>query len=110
MNNKELSEKLISGIRKVNEDTDEPFSSKEEINAALDEIADKIDEVIELAESLSARAENTPDIIPEKGAFICQLDRYFIPHMENWKYSDNQPGSIESLKNILNQEVAECNK
>ena len=37
-----------------------------------------------------------------------QMDAYLIPHLEAWIEDDNQPGSLSSLRSMLDDEEDEA--
>jgi len=72
--------------------------SEQELTDQLDELEESLREVIDKAFNL---AKNT------QGIFSGQIRQYFCPTLNSFILSDHQPGSIASLRRLVEQTCEE---
>ena len=67
-----------------------------QISDMLDELDETLRHAVGLANNLARYGREVP------GPFAGQIRSYLEPHLESWLSDHRQPGSIPSLRNILN--------
>ena len=75
-------------------------SSINQVTSMIDDLEAGLSDVIYTAKSLERLAKQHPDLFD--GPFAGQLRAYLIPHLEAWIQDENQPGSLATLKNMIN--------
>lgn len=69
-----------------------------EVAETLREVEMHIAQAVEAAEYLAKIARGTVE-----GPFTGQLQSYLIPHLNSWINDEQQPGSIPSLRRMLDE-------
>ena len=67
-----------------------------QISDMLDELDETLRHAISIANDLARYGREVP------GPFAGQIRSYLAPHLESWLSDRRQPGSIPSLRSILN--------
>ena len=67
----------------------------EQLNAMLDELDETLRRAVGLANDLARYGRDVP------GPFAGQIRSYLEPHLESWLSDSHQPGSIPSLRRML---------
>lgn len=82
----------------VNEASYEELDSvPNEVREVLDELEEHLNNAIESARYLSRIGRNV------RGPFTGQLESYLIPHLRSWVNDEHQPGSIPSLRGMVDE-------
>jgi len=68
----------------------------EQLNSLLDELDETLRRAVGLANDLARLGREVP------GPFAGQIRSYLEPHLESWLSDSRQPGSIPSLRSMLN--------
>lgn len=80
----------------VNEASYEELDSvPNEVLEVLDELEQHLNEAIDSARYLARIGRNVP------GPFTGQLESYLLPHLRSWVHDERQPGSIPSLRRMV---------
>lgn len=102
----------LKKIEKTNENTDGALSNLRNLETPIKEgdLDDTLDELLQEAEDhlreaimVLKRLEKVGrEVRPiGGGSFSGQLRAYIIPHLESWIESERQPGSLASLRSML---------
>lgn len=87
---------LLESLDSINE---APIDNeRRELDYLLDELSEALDNAIHLARQLAKKGRGE---VVNHGPFAGQLQSYMIPHLEAWIHDEYQPGSIASLRRIL---------
>lgn len=84
--------------------------ARETIYEALEEIQKALEDAITAAGNLQHAMDNMPEKVMDVGEFKLvgpQLDSYMIPHLQAWIDDENQCGSVESIKQMLDSTIKE---
>ena len=86
-----IEAKTMPSIREETSDQD-----LAQISDMLDQLDETLRHAVGLANDLARYGRNVP------GPFAGQIRSYLEPHLESWLSDRRQPGSIPSLRSILN--------
>jgi hypothetical protein len=84
----------IAAEQPIQEETTE--QDVEQLNSLLDDLDETLRHAVGLANDLARLGREVP------GPFAGQIRSYLEPHLESWLSDSRQPGSIPSLRNMLN--------
>ena len=102
MSSQELK-KFISLLESIEAETMSSVTEDEEqdveqLNSLLDELDETLRHAVSIANDLARFGRGIP------GPFSGQVRSYLEPHLESWLSDSRQPGSIPSLRSMLNGE------
>ena len=69
----------------------------EELSAMLDDLDETLRRAVGIANDLARYGRDVP------GPFAGQIRSYLEPHLESWLSDSRQPGSIPSLRSMLDE-------
>ena len=90
----ELMDAIEAGEPIVKEDA----VNTEELSAMLDDLDETLRRAVGIANDLARYGRDVP------GPFAGQIRSYLEPHLESWLSDSRQPGSIPSLRSMLDGE------
>lgn len=68
-----------------------------ELSEMLDDLEAALGHAVDLASNLARYGREVP------GPFSGQIQSYLLPHLESWMSDSRQPGSIPSLRRMLDE-------
>lgn len=89
----------LDNVRRMNPVKESPQDQIRDFEGMLDEAAEHIESAIHVLSVLSRQSRGF--VSAGGGSFSGQLDSYIIPHLQSWVESKNQPGSIATLRGML---------
>ena len=100
MSSQELK-KFISLLESIEAETmpsvmEDEEQDLEQLNGLLDELDETLRRAVGIANDLARLGRGVP------GPFSGQVRSYLEPHLESWLSDSRQPGSIPSLRSMLN--------
>lgn len=87
----EMMDSIEAG-QPIQEDAVDP----QQLTTMLDELDETLRHAVSLANDLARYGRDVP------GPFAGQIRSYLEPHLESWLSDSRQPGSIPSLRSMLN--------
>ena len=89
----ELMDSIEAGAPIVQEEAVDP----QQLTTMLDELDETLRRAISIANDLARYGRDVP------GPFAGQIRSYLEPHLESWLSDSRQPGSIPSLRSMLDE-------
>ena len=89
----ELMDSIEAGAPIVQEEAVDP----QQLTNMLDELDETLRHAVSLANDLARYGRDVP------GPFAGQIRSYLEPHLESWLSDSRQPGSIPSLRSMLDE-------
>lgn len=98
MSSKDLLKEYIDRLDAIasGETVTEEAVDPAQLSDMLDQIEEHLSQAVGLANDLARYGREVP------GPFAGQIRSYLAPHLESWLDDRRQPGSIPSLRSILN--------
>lgn len=73
-----------------------------ECEEMIDEVENHLKEAIDILKELSRKGRKIKNM--DIGPFTGQIEHYIIGHLKDWIENENQPGSLASLRMMLNRD------